>query len=191
MDSKVKIAQGLSKGLQSGGELLQKAFGQVGDSGATGLAQASKVFAGKVEHKAEDAEAAANKLGDLVKAAGGLKGFKDPATVTKAERIMEDIDEAVAAGEAATDKLDNVVDLGHPGAKTNAKAAAQYYPVMYFVDKEFEDAPSTCSGDLVAKPIVGKSQNGCATACDANIHSCVGYQYFTEGGKKLCFLFSK
>merc|ERR1719484_97886 len=46
MDAKVKIAKGLSDTLQSAGAALQKSFGAVGDSSATGVAQASKVFAG-------------------------------------------------------------------------------------------------------------------------------------------------
>jgi len=69
MDSKVTAAKGLSSDLQSAGEALQKSFGAVGDSGAAGLAQNAKVFAGTLEHKAEDADAVAGKLGDLVKAA--------------------------------------------------------------------------------------------------------------------------
>merc|ERR1719408_186389 len=188
MDAKVNIATGLSKDLQSGGELLQKAFGQVGDSRATGLAQAMKVFAGKVEHKAEDADAAAKKLGDLAKDASGLKDFTDPATVTKAERIMEDIDESVAAGEEVTDDLDKLIALADH-ADVKAGAAKQYYPVMYFVDKEFDDVPSTCTGDVVAEPLVG-SVDACASACDANIHECVGFQFFKKGDTGVCALLS-
>jgi len=187
MDAKVKIATGLSKDLQSGGDLLQKSFGQVGDSAATGLAQRMKVFAGTLEHKAEDADAAAKKLGSLAKDAGGLKDFTKPATVTKAERIMESIDESVAAGEAVTDELDELIKLAdHKGT---AGAAKQYYPVMYFVDKKFEEVPSTCSGDIVAEPVVGTADE-CASACDANIHDCVGFQFFKKGGKSGCVLLS-
>jgi len=67
---------------------------------------------------------------------------------------------------------------------------AQYYPAMYFVDKDYEDVPATCSGPLAAKPVVGGSKDACASACDANIHTCVGFQYFKKGGQELCFLFS-
>jgi threonine/homoserine/homoserine lactone efflux protein len=105
MDAKVKTAKGLSKDMQGLAEDLQKIFGAVGDSGASGVAQDAKVFAGELEHKAEDAEAAADKLGALAKDASALKDFTDPATVTKAERIMEGIDESVAAGEAAVGNL--------------------------------------------------------------------------------------
>jgi hypothetical protein len=190
MDAKVSTAKGLSGDMQGMGAKLQEAFGAVGDSAATGLMQDAKVFAGTLVHKAEDADEVAGKLGGLSKDAGALKDFTDPATVTKAERTMEDIDETVAAGEEVTDELDKLAELASPEA-TKTGAAKQYYPVMYFVDKEFDDVPSTCSGDKVAEPITGKSQDGCATACDAHIHECVGFQYFKAGGKELCFLFSK
>jgi hypothetical protein len=190
MDAKVKTAKGLSKDMQTMGEDLQKSFGQVGDSGASGVAQDAKVFAGTLLHKVEDADAVAVKLGSLVKDGSGLKDFTAPETVTKAERIMEGIDEEVAAGELVTDELDKLTALASP-SKTTTGAAKQYYPVMYFVDKEFESVPTTCSGAKVAEPIVGKSEDGCATACDANIHECVGFQYFKKGDTELCYLFSK
>jgi len=190
MDSKVTAAKGLSSDMQDMGAKLQKTFGAVGDSGASGLMQAAKVSAGTLVHKAEDAGAVADKLGALVKSANGLKGFTDPATVTKAERIMEDIDETVAEGEAVTDELDGLTDLASPSG-TATGAAKQYSPVMYFVDKEFDSVPATCSGDSVGEPITGLSEDGCASACDANIHSCVGFQHFKDDDKQLCFLFSK
>jgi len=190
MDAKVNAAKGHSKDMQSMGAKLQKSFGAVGDSGATGLMQEAKGFAGTLLHKAEEADEAATKLGSLVKAASGLKGFTDPETVTKAERIMEDIDEAVAAGEAVTAQLDKLTALASP-SPTTAGAAKQYYPVMNFVDKEFNGVPTTCSGTEVAEPIVGESEDGCASACDAHIHSCVGFQYFKDGKNQLCFLFTK
>merc|ERR1719181_2187346 len=68
MDSKVKNAKGLSTKMQDNGAKLQKTFGAVGDSGAAGLMQDAKVFAGTLVHKAEDAEEAAGKLGGLSKA---------------------------------------------------------------------------------------------------------------------------
>merc|ERR1719183_160122 len=146
MDAKVKTAKGLSDDMQKQGAAGQKTFGAVSDSGAAGLMQKAKVSAGTLVHKAEDAEKVADKLGALVKSANGLKGFTDPATVTKAERIMEDIDETVAEGEAVTDELDGLTDLASPSG-TSAGTAKQYNPVMYFVDKEFDSVPTTCSGD--------------------------------------------
>jgi len=257
----------LSDHMQDFGAELQKTFGTVGDSGATGLAQDAKVFAGTLAHHAEDIDAVAGKLDDLVKAAASLKDFGSPATVTKAERIMEDIDESVAKSELAADQGYSLTALATGEAQTSGKhpvnkvaavsssnykwttaadfktmakvmrngksdfeecgspkvgdkvtckpfleklrvwnfffgsgwvvefpdesALKQYYPVMYFVDKKFEKMPTTCSGARVAKPIAAQSANDCAEACDSNIHSCVGFQYFQDGDKKLCFLLSE
>jgi hypothetical protein len=188
MDAKVKTAKGLSDDMQKGAVSLQKSFGAVGDSAATGLMQDAKVFAGTLVHKAEDAEAVSGRLGKLIASSGLLKDFTSPATVTKAERIMEEIEEGMDEGQVVTDELDEVLALASPGPDTSG-AAKQYYPVMYFVDKAFADVPSTCGGNTVAEPIVGESLDGCASACDANIHSCVGFQYFES--EKLCFLLSK
>merc|ERR1719440_918227 len=99
---------------------------------------------------------------------------------------MEDIDESVAEGEVVADQLEELIALADH-KPVSAGAAKQYYPVMYFVDKEFEGVPSTCSGDIVAEPVVG-SADACASACDANIHDCVGFQFFNKGSKAGCVL---
>merc|ERR1719326_715329 len=57
LDDKTKEAKGLAGDMQALGADLQKSFGAVGDSGASGLAQNAKVFAGTLGHKAEDADA--------------------------------------------------------------------------------------------------------------------------------------
>merc|ERR1719231_66311 len=47
----------------------------------------------------------------------------------------------------------------------------------------------TCGGKLVGTPKGKTSLDGCAQACDEQVHSCVGFSYF--GKEKLCFLMSK
>lgn len=76
--------------------------------------------------------------------------------------------------------------------KTEEERGVEYYPAMYFVDKEQKDFPMTCSGTVIGSPIYFKSYHGCAAACDAHVGSCVGFSYYpTEVGKpNLCFLFS-
>jgi hypothetical protein len=190
LSSKAAEAEGYGQVMQSMAAAMQKSFGSVGDSGATGLMQKAKVFAGTLVHTADGKEASTG-LGGLAKDASALKDFTDPATVTKAERTMEAIDEAVAEAEGLADKLDDLNGLANYDKRAQSGALKQYYPVMYFVDKEFESNPSTCSGDLVAEPVVAESADGCATACDANIHECVGFQSVKASGTELCFLFSK
>jgi hypothetical protein len=188
MDSKSKEAKGLSASLQGAGEALQKSFGQVGDSGMTGHAQNAKVFAGKLEAATKAVDKVSAKLGDLAGSTKSLKDFTDPDTVTKAERTMEAIDETMAEGEAATDKLDTLLALAQHEAVSGA--VKQYYPAMYFVDKEFDDVPSTCTGEVVAEPLVG-SADACAAACDSHIHECVGFQYVELDSKTSgCMLLS-
>jgi len=284
IESGVKRAKKLSTNMQDTAAKLQQSFGAVGDSGATALMQEAKVFAGDLVHQAEDAEAGAAALGELSKSASALNDFADPATVTKAERVMEGIDggvakgidlfdelatlEAWAVGEHEARKMNIDENVAHPPAlessdhtitivkgkycagpyayfqgldldacakkvlstpeectgghfdhenggcfcqragdchdkvhatpynvykveikKKGPPVLDQYYPVMYFVDKDFEKVPTTCNGKLAGKPITGQDANGCAAACDANIHSCVGFQHFNDGKNDLCFLF--
>lgn len=285
LNDQVKLAKGLSEKMQSAAAKFQTIFGAVGDSVATGHMQEAKVFAGDLVHKAEDAAAVSAKLGKLVTSASSLKNFKDSKDVIKAERIMEDIDDAIGESEALSTELSqltssataevlvdaaeswvwgkidsesfkqipwgdlNIADSRNPddmsppkrfltymsdGPCDNSECDAKwqalktkwqvpgsaltpdgiqmakgfrawpslvdagfvkrdlgdYYPVMYFVDKEFESLPSTCTGAQVGKPIVGESAQGCAAKCDANVHSCVGFQYFQDRDDKLCFLLS-
>jgi len=80
-----------------------------------------------------------------------------------------------------------------PPVKNNKEEGLQYYPIMYFVDKEFVNVAQTCTGDLVGSPIYFKNYDGCAAACDAHNQECVGFSYFPTGDGKpnMCFLFSK
>jgi len=338
MRSSVKKANYLSKDMQNTAATLQKSLGAVGDSGAANLMQEAKVFAGVLSHTAEETETLFNTFDSLQKDAKPLKNFKDPATVTKSERIMEGVtdtaeeskdllhrlmlQESQASGATETPQawelmqphepqeeegqdmqslgkndahdITAAIDenkyfwgpwkflgyynsrcragsscanrwtqdscakkaantpecMGHftrwhltydgkyrnynkpyeyeycycigapiETAKLNtcrwcerskqrkwhwqysvqvyefrvetpARPFDQYYPAMYFVDKDYQKVPATCSGPLAAKPVVGGSKDACASACDANIHSCVGFQYFKHRGKELCFLFS-
>merc|ERR1719264_20439 len=91
--------------------------------------------------------------------------------------------------EVTQSALGDVIRLARPG-RGELRAAAQYYPLMYFVDKNYSSTMQTCSGEIVEKPIVGESIDGCASACDSAIHSCVGFSYFGTGTTSLCFLFS-
>jgi len=170
---------------------LQASFGKVGDSAAGDLFQAAKVSAGKLEHKGEDAKKVADALKDLKTKGAALSDFTDPAEVTKAERIMEGIEEPVAEGLKVGEELDAMLAEQNPDEEDNNQAK-QYYNIMYFVDKEHTDVPQTCSGDAVGEPLIAKNRDECAAACDANPNDCVGFQFFGgKSGDRLCFLFSK
>eukprot|EP00929_Paragymnodinium_shiwhaense_P095066 TRINITY_DN5601_c0_g1_i2.p1 TRINITY_DN5601_c0_g1~~TRINITY_DN5601_c0_g1_i2.p1 ORF type:complete len:668 (+),score=146.16 TRINITY_DN5601_c0_g1_i2:75-2078(+) len=74
--------------------------------------------------------------------------------------------------------------------------AIQYYPLMYFADKSYLEAPTTCTGTVVGEPIYYKSVHSCAAACDAAVGECVGFSYYPDkalannNGPNICFLFS-
>jgi len=111
LEAQEKLASDLSKQMQGAADKLEKSFGQVGDSAATDLMQEAKVFAGKLIQKAEDSTAVSDKLGSLLKSSYSLRDFSDSGTVTKAERIMESIDENVANGEGMSSQLFSLTSL--------------------------------------------------------------------------------
>jgi len=75
--------------------------------------------------------------------------------------------------------------------------AIQYYPLMYFVDKQYMEMPTTCHGETIGQPIYFKSVHSCAAACDAEVGKCVGFSFYPDkvlqnnNGPNICFLFSK
>jgi hypothetical protein len=178
LDHDAELANILSHDVQDCGDVLQKSFGAVGDSGAASHAQAAKVFAGTLVHTAEAAVKISSKLAELSKDASALllTDLADLEQLRKGERLLESFAATIAEGKAASDELAKVLALAR-SAETNFNASKQYYPVMYFVDKEFTDVPSTCAGDMVGEPVQG-GEDACATKCDENIHSCVGYQFY-------------
>jgi hypothetical protein len=70
-------------------------------------------------------------------------------------------------------------------------ADVKFVPVMTFIDAKQAHVMQTCSGDAVGKPIIGVSENGCASACDAKAGLCAGYSHYGSGQSSLCFLFAK
>jgi len=187
MDKNTAKAKSLSDDMQKNAAALQKSFGGVGDSGATGLMQNAKVAAGKLVEAAKGVDAISEELKGHSGDAKKIKDFKDSDQVTKAERIMEAVTATVAKGSAANAALEKLLNFASP-SPDKAGSAGQYMNLMHFVDSEYEASPSTCSGDAVNTPITGESVDGCASACDANFQTCVGFQYFAD--EKLCFLFS-
>jgi hypothetical protein len=171
---------------------FQKAFGKAGDPAASGLMQDAKVWAGDLLHAAEDG----TKLSDELKEVEGKgkkskdKDFKKYDNVKEAEEHIAEMQKLTTKGEEIHEELTGMFETAHPSAEAVEGAADQYYSIMYFVDKEFEEVPSTCGGETLEKPIFGKSQDECAMACDALPGKCVGYSFF-EKDTSVCFLFGR
>merc|ERR1719213_210970 len=88
---------------------------------------------------------------------------------------------------AITEEVYKLSTRGKDGSR-----AGEYYPLMYFVDKEYEDVPSTCGGTWDGKAVGYATITECAAACDETKvePACVGFFYHkTKEG--ICLLFSK
>lgn len=178
--------------MQGVADALQPGFGKVGDSAASDLLQSAKVSAGELEASAKDGAALEGEMETLSSSAttmqaGSIEG--SDATIA-AEKLVTDIETAVAESEVAVEEMDGLVSAAAPAAPAESKLAALYYPVMYFVDQSAKEYPSTCGGDAVGQPIVG-SEEMCASACETAVGSCVGFSYLASSSEGLCFLFSK
>lgn len=178
---------------------LQAAFGKVGDSAATDLLQSAKVFAGRIQEKYDASSkldlAALSTEATATASGGDVDSFEATAA---AEDLTARIETAVAKGETFVEELEALTAKAAPEEGSNASASL-YYPVMYFVDKDFKDVPSTCGGTSVGEPSYGTFST-CASSCDAAVGTCVGFSFIAKeiapsndlpGSEGLCFLFSK
>jgi len=193
-----------SETLQKSAEKGQASFGSAGDTVMSDLMQSAKVFAGDLQHSAEDANKVKEKLKvQLDEATGPLEGadFTDPENMKKAEDTMGKIEEILVEFEKATEDSKALHELARGTEystdeelkKVDGEPLKQYHPIMYFVDREYETVPSTCGGETLKKPIVAQSAQDCAAACDAEGIACAGFSYVGVPVLQdpVCFLFSK
>jgi hypothetical protein len=171
---------------------MQDSFGSAGDPDASGLFQDAKVWAGKLLHAKDDGAGLHEELSGVHDKADGMKGedFSDYDKAKEAEEAIKEMEKLITKGGETLEELTEMFELAHPSAEEVEGAADQYYPVMYFVDKEFEHAPQTCGGETLAEPVFGRSKDECAMACDALVGKCVGFSFF-EKEDSICFLFGK
>lgn len=132
-------------------------FGKVGYSAATTLLQEAKTFAGTLVHAAEDGQALVSGMDQLETSAAG-----EQASDAAAEALTGEVS---AANKKAAAMVEQLAELGKQAEPAQPEAGKLYYPTMYFVDKAFVDAPSTCGGSLAAKPAL-TTYGGCAGACE-------------------------
>lgn len=185
LDEKAGIITSTSEAMQDAAASLQETFGQVGDSAATGLCQAAKVYAGTLEHAGADGASLAESITELEVEATGTSGGPVPE-MEKATKGLEEVTAKADASEKDLAKLEE--EAIAPESDTNASAL--YYPVMYYVDKEFVSMPSTCGGTALGEPVVGDYE-GCSEACEKTAGKCVGFTYLSTPDQGLCFMFSE
>jgi len=177
---------------------FQKLFSESGDPGAAGLMQEAKIFSGELLAAAAAGDKLKTSLSDMATEATGMTGasFADAAVATKAETLLEDMEAEVAKCEVKSDELTALLEKADAAAdnETNYTGMGdQYYPIMYFVDKEYVNMSTTCAGTTISKPLLG-DYDSCAGMCDKLTGECVGFSHTlsldgTSDG--LCFLFSE
>lgn len=180
-----------SERMQDAAAALQPAYSTAGDSAASGLLQNAKIFAGKLE---AEAKAGVELFDGLKTLQGDADGHDvEGSKVTDTEKLTADLKAATAKAKTQLGALSALEKQAIP--PEDGEASKLYYPVMFFVDKEFEEVPSTCGGVAAAEPLVGTSE-GCAQACEALGEGCVAFQYIqkktAEGTDRgICGLFNK
>jgi hypothetical protein len=179
---------------------MQESLGKAGDPAGAKLMQEAKAWAGKLLAKSKDGLEFVDKLSELLgKVSDVGNDFEDFENVKKAESLTAVMRKATRKGDDLYDELKEAYNLVDPELDDTdddndriADSAKQYMKIMHFVDKKFvDDVPSTCGGDLLNKPIFGRSKDACAAACDEEVGSCVGFSFFEDDDTTLCFLYSK
>lgn len=169
------------KVLQGSGANLQEVFGKAGDPGAADLMQKAKVLAGVINKTIGRAQGLAASIEDMkgqadTAAAGDLSAA---TALSAAEVLLKGMGDATKQAQETVAELKGHIEVmeGIGMALDMTDAAKQYYPTMYFVDKQYEAMPATCTGTASEKPIVA-SLEACARACDHDVHECVGFSHF-------------
>jgi len=178
----------LVESMQTIAAAYQERLGNAGDVAATGLMQQAKVVAGELNQSLVQGASVVDALAaKLTESGDATPGSADHAAVQAAETIEGDLDNLAKVGNDIADELTELRREVSPSISAD-ELAPLFYKIMYFVDKKFEDAPTTCSGDLLDKPIVGKTYLECGRICDRRGQECKGFSYFPDG---LCFLMKK
>mmetsp|Transcript_116283 Transcript_116283/g.205621 ORF Transcript_116283/g.205621 Transcript_116283/m.205621 type:complete len:492 (-) Transcript_116283:94-1569(-) len=187
---------------------LQESFGKAGDPVVGDLFQKALVSATDAQEVATKALDFETAQAGLVSTAEALKS-KDMSAFENANAADEAI-ALIAKGTAgATTQLSSVntsaseympyLLTGAPASKEEAK---QYYNIMYFIDRSYENTTATCGGDI-ADVDMGLTKDGCAAKCDdidsAQTPACVGFLYVPGEPKgdlanlpdSFCFMFGK
>lgn len=179
---------------EASANFVQEVMGQSGDPDASNLCQEAKIYAGELLHAAEDAEEAMDDMHSKLDEVSNIHGldFSKLENAKKAEKVTKEMEEGTSDAISKEDKLSELLDaIPEEEAESLEGTADQYTNIMYFVDKDFVEAPSTCKGSII-KIVFGENMDGCAAKCDDTItpEACVGFQYFGEGDG-FCVLFSE
>mmetsp|Transcript_4152 Transcript_4152/g.7340 ORF Transcript_4152/g.7340 Transcript_4152/m.7340 type:complete len:473 (+) Transcript_4152:75-1493(+) len=165
------------------------AFGEVGDPEASNVFQAAEDTASKLNALATKATALKSSLAATTGEAESLigKDFSLSENADTADSLMTTMAEQTMAADKVLTEMTSLAGTVSPTLDATG-AAEQYYPIMYFINKKFENASTTCSGELLAT-YVGLSKDACAKTCDnTDVSGCMSFLYVPGS---FCFTFSK
>lgn len=179
----------LANDMQLTAASLQQTLGLLGDPVASQLMQEAKIFAGELLHASEEQAKLLPLMDGARSDAQGLVGadFSDYGAASQAKKMITEMNKLAVDAEEATEQMQNYQHLASPDSEY-VDAGAQYYSLVYYVDKDYQGYPSTCGGHMIKRPMVNTNYDECAAACDAEVHDCVGFSHYPAG---MCFLFSK
>lgn len=185
----------LTEEMQTGAEKLQALFGEAGDPAASDSMQSAKAFAGVLEKASTEVGSMVDVMTETKDGLAGIEGGdpSDFAWASEAEGYRSKMEQFTAMGEEKVEEVEALKEKANT-TKVSEGAAKQYYTAMYFVDKEYDTVPSTCSGETVGEPMLG-TMDACASACDTELHTCVGFSFFSllseKDDKGICVMLSK
>lgn len=185
---------------------LQEIFGLAGGIEVSTYMQDAKVYAGELLDSVAKAQKLIDAMQDPYDAAQrsmsrNLQNFEN---IKVAEDAIKALKEGLTEAEERKYEMKNYMKVAHPVSLMGeegynaTEASLQYYPIMYFADKEFQTRfvvegftmwqhPTTCTGGFI-QIVFGGVMDDCAHACDQYPGKCDGFQFmdFNDG---MCILF--
>jgi len=173
--------------------MMQKSFGAAGDPDISGMLQQAKAWAGETLKAGQDGQDMAKNLKtaeDKVTTAFKGNDMSDYKALNKVETAIKALTKLTGEADGMLEANSEMWNTTQPPVSDKNDWEKTYYPIMYFVDKEFDNVPATCSGELLGKPVLKYNPDECAAACDSLVGKCVGFAFLEDKGG-VCFLYSK
>jgi len=185
---------------------LQEIFGLAGGIEVSTYMQDAKVYAGELLDSAAKAQKLIDDLQDPYDAAQRSMGrnLQNFENIKVAEDSIKALREGLKEAEQRKYEMRDYMKVAHPVSLMGeegynaTEAALQYYPILYFADKEYQTKfvvegvnmfhhPTTCTGGFL-QIVFGGVMDDCAHACDMMPGKCDGFQFmdFNDG---MCILF--
>merc|ERR1712217_85209 len=182
--------QPVAQAMQNVASDCQERLGKAGDVAASDLMQQAKVVAVELSQSVVEGTSVSDALSAKIVELNGATpapGSTDHAAVQATDAIVEELERMSKAWSDIADTLTELRLDVEPNLTGDA-IEPLFYKIMYFVDKTYQNETTTCSGDLLDRPIMGKTSLECGRICDRRGQECKGFSYYPQG---ICFLMKK